>query len=135
MKHWDQKDVGTVRPVARQHRGTMADLAGRAAEERVALDYQRRGYALAARRWRGRSGEIDLIFRRDDTVVFVEVKQARDFDRAICSLGQRQIGRIFRAAEEFVGDEPMGSLTDIRIDLGLVDGTGDCRILENALAA
>ena len=50
-------------------------------------------------------------------------------------LGQRQIGRICRAAEEFVGGEPGGSLTEMRFDIGLVDARGDLRILENALAA
>jgi putative endonuclease len=113
----------------------MAHLGGAAAEDRVAMEYERRGYALAARRWRGRSGEIDLIFRDGDAVIFVEVKAARDFDAALCSLGQRQIGRICRAAEEFVGGEPGGSLTEMRFDIGLVDARGDLRILENALAA
>lgn len=136
MRHWpDEHICGAPVTARRRSRGRMAHLGGAAAEDRVALEYERRGYALAARRWRGRSGEIDLIFRDGDAVIFVEVKAARDFDAALCSLGQRQIGRICRAAEEFVGGEPGGSLTEMRFDIGLVDARGDLRILENALAA
>lgn len=136
MRHWGQDDIhGSPVRAKRQARGQMAWLSGAAAEDCVARDYERRGYSIAERRWRGRSGEIDLIFRKDGVVIFVEVKSARDFDTALASLGSRQIGRICRAAEEFVGGEPAGSLTDIRLDVGLVDGVGDLRILENALAA
>ena len=37
----------------RQHRGRQAYHAGLAAEAQVASDYERRGYPVAARRWRG----------------------------------------------------------------------------------
>ena len=40
--------------------------------------------------------------------------------------------RIYRSAEEFIGGEPKGALTDVRFDVALVDQTGDLRILENA---
>ena len=136
MRHWPEDHMrGAPVTARRRSRGRMAHLGGAAAEDRVAMEYERRGYALAARRWRGRSGEIDLVFRHGDAVIFVEVKAARDFDAALCSLGQRQIGRICRAAEEFVGGEPGGSLTEMRFDIGLVNARGDLRILENALAA
>lgn len=36
--------------------------------------YQAHGYAVVARNWRCREGEIDLIVTRGDTVVFCEVK-------------------------------------------------------------
>jgi putative endonuclease len=36
--------------------------------------YRRRGYTIIERNWRCRNGEIDLIARRGDTVVFCEVK-------------------------------------------------------------
>lgn len=116
----------------RTHRGAMAYQAGVAAENRIALDYQRRGFALACKRWRGKTGEIDLILRHASGLVFVEVKQARDFDRAAHSLSARQMQRIYAAAEEFLGSEPAGSLTETRFDVALVDGQGQTRIIENA---
>ncbi len=117
---------------ARTHRGAMAFQAGVAAENRIAQDYERRGFALARRRWRGKGGEIDLILRDGDGLIFVEVKQARDFDRAAQSLSARQMQRIYLAAEEFLGSEPAGTLTETRFDVALVDGQGQTRIIENA---
>lgn len=116
----------------RHHRGKTAYLAGQAAENRIAQDYERRGFAIARRRWRGKSGEIDLILRDADGVIFVEVKQSRDFARAAESLSQRQMQRIYAAAEEFIGTEPNGSLTNVRFDVALVDGAGQTQIIENA---
>jgi len=117
---------------ARTHRGAMAFQAGIAAENRIAQDYERRGFALARRRWRGKGGEIDLILRDGDGLIFVEVKQARDFDRAAQSLSARQMQRIYLAAEEFLGSEPAGTLTETRFDVALVDAQGQTRIIENA---
>ncbi|APE44738.1 hypothetical protein BOO69_15975 [Sulfitobacter alexandrii] len=116
----------------RTHSGAMAHHAGIAAENRIAQDYERRGFTLARRRWRGKGGEIDLILRDAAGIVFVEVKQARDFDRAAASLSSSQMQRICLAAEEFLGTEPAGSLTPARFDVALVDGQGRTRIIENA---
>lgn len=116
----------------RHHRGRAAFHAGLAAENRIAQDYERCGFAIARRRWRGKGGEIDLIVRDGNGLIFVEVKQSRDFDRAAESLSIRQMQRIYASAEEFLGSEPAGSLTDVRFDVALVDGMGDTRIIENA---
>jgi putative endonuclease len=40
--------------------------------------------------------------------------------------------RIYQSAEEFLGQQPNGSLTEVRFDVALVDGCGDTRIIENA---
>ncbi|RYH03825.1 hypothetical protein EU805_00175 [Salipiger sp. IMCC34102] len=118
---------------ARQHRGRSNYHAGVAAEEIVARAYARRGYVLAAQRWRGQSGEVDLILKDGDTVVFVEVKKSRTFDQAMGRITQVQVDRICRAATEFVGSEPRGQLTPMRFDVGLVDGAGDVEIREGVL--
>lgn len=114
------------------HRGEMAFHAGMAAEASVAQDYERRGFTIASRRWRGRSGEVDLILRDGQGLIFVEVKQSRSFDRAAHRITPRQMQRICSCAEEFVAGEPLGSLTDVRFDVALVNGHGEMRIIENA---
>jgi putative endonuclease len=86
---------------------------------------------VAARRWRGPSGEIDLILHDGDGFIFVEVKKARKHDQAAERLSQRQMSRIAMAAQEFVGTCPRGSLTDMRFDLALVDGQGQVKVIEN----
>ena len=113
-------------------RGQMANLSGDAAERRIAMDYERRGFAVARRRWRGAGGEIDLITRNSDGVVFVEVKQSRDFAAAAERLGRRQMDRICASAEQFLAGEPGGLLTNMRFDVALVDATGAFEIIENA---
>jgi putative endonuclease len=117
---------------SRQHRGRTSFHAGIAAELRIAQDYERRGFSIARRRWRGAGGEIDLIVRNGTGFIFVEVKQSRSFARAAESLSARQMQRIYASAEEFLGTEPLGCLTEVRFDVALVDGMGDLRIIENA---
>lgn len=116
----------------RHHRGKTAFHAGVAAENRIAQDYERRGFAIARRRWRGKCGEIDLIVRDGNALIFVEVKQSRNLARAAESLSARQMARIYASAEEFLGTEPNGALTDVRFDVALLDGQGDMQIIENA---
>lgn len=112
--------------------GSVGYYAGLVAEDVVAHDYARRGRAVAARRWRGKGGEIDLIVRDGDCVVFVEVKKSRDFARAAGRLSRRQMDRLCVAATEFIGTEPKGQLTDMRFDLAMVNGQGAVQIIENA---
>lgn len=116
-------------------RGRTGYHAGLAAEDRIAQDYERRGFAVARRRWRGASGEIDLIVRDGDALIFIEVKKSRDFARAAERLGARQMARLCQSAEEFLADEPRGLLTEMRFDVALVDGQGRHHILENAFGA
>jgi putative endonuclease len=112
--------------------GSVAYHSGVAAENSVARHYADRNHEIAARRWRGRAGEIDLITREGDTVVFVEVKKARDFATAALRLGRRQMDRICASASEFLEGEPKGLLTDMRFDLAMVDRAGVVQVIENA---
>ena len=106
--------------------------AGLAAEDVVARSYAARGCAEAARRWRGKGGEIDLIVRDGDSVVFVEVKKSRTHAQAVQRVTRRQMDRICMAASEFVGGEPRGSLTPMRFDVATVDGAGHVTVVPNA---
>jgi putative endonuclease len=47
---------------------------GRLGEERAAAHYRAQGYAVLARNWRCRHGEIDLVCARGRTLVICEVK-------------------------------------------------------------
>lgn len=47
---------------------------GRVGEELAARFLQASGYVILERNWRCRSGEIDLICRKGDRIVFVEVR-------------------------------------------------------------
>ena len=116
----------------RRHAGRRADLSGRAAEDAVAAHYAHRGGSLVARRWRGSCGEIDLVIRDGEDLAFVEVKRGRSFARAAERLSAAQIGRIMATASEFLGTQPAGQLTPMRLDLATVDAIGRVDVLENA---
>jgi putative endonuclease len=107
---------------------------GLAAEDQVVQHYARRGIEVVIRRWRGTRGEIDLIARHGGEVIFIEVKSSRTHDAAMAHLSPAQIVRICETATEFLAGEPNGQLTDIRIDVALVDGRGRIEIVENAFA-
>lgn len=47
------------------------------AEERAAAYLERQGYALLARNYRCPEGEVDIVARQGETVVFVEVRARR----------------------------------------------------------
>ncbi|KPP88150.1 MAG: putative endonuclease [Rhodobacteraceae bacterium HLUCCO07] len=126
-------DDAIAEPACRS-RGRRAHIAGALAEEQVMRHYAARGLRVVHRRWRGSRGEIDLVLRDGDAVVFVEVKSAPTHARAIESLRPAQAGRIRSAAQEFLGGELRGELTEMRLDVALVDGRGVVEVLENALA-
>lgn len=115
--------------------GLRGHLAGQAAEASVARHYQQGGFTVAARRWRGQAGEIDLITRQAGQVVFVEVKRAVTHDRARERLGGRQLRRIGHAAAEYLDRQSCGLETAVRFDLALVDSLGRVKIVENVMAA
>jgi putative endonuclease len=47
---------------------------GKSGEDLAADELERRGYAILARRYRTRYGEIDIVAQEGETFVFVEVK-------------------------------------------------------------
>ncbi len=110
----------------------MAHHGGLAAEEQVLARYLDRGCALAARRWRGQGGEIDLVLREGEAVVFVEVKRAATHAKAAERVGGRQAARLLAAASEFLATQPGGAATETRFDVALVDGAGRIEIVPNA---
>jgi putative endonuclease len=115
--------------------GTVSYHAGLSAEDQVSRRYVRDGHTILARRWRGKAGEIDLVAEKDGTVIFIEVKKSRSHARAAERLSQRQLTRIFRSAEDFIGHLPAGANTDCRVDVVLLDHHGEIDILPNVLCA
>lgn len=108
---------------------------GLSAEDAVVRHYHEQGAVLREKRWRGRAGEIDLILDENDTVVFVEVKKRQSHGAALMSLAARQVMRILRSAEDYLGTCPGGLLTDARFDVATVDAQGQVRVLRNASMA
>lgn len=111
--------------------GARSYHAGLAAEDQVSRHYVAAGFPLAARRWRGRGGEIDLVHRDGSGLIMVEVKRAATHAIASERLGPRQMRRIWSAAAEYLAGEPCGQDTAVRVDVALVDDQGRIAIVEN----
>jgi putative endonuclease len=76
-------------------------LFGRMGEDLACAELARRGYAIVARRYRRRGGELDIIARDGRTLVFVEVKARRgrtfgEGAEAVTGCKQRRIAKLAR---------------------------------------
>jgi putative endonuclease len=69
-------------------------------------------------------GEIDLIVRRGNLVVFVEVKSRRALPLAYDALRPAQRARIIRAGSWYLTGRPDLAQCDLRYDVVLVGGWG-----------
>ncbi len=85
--------------------------AGLEAEEKCAAYLARAGLDIVARNWRCRLGELDLVAREGDTLVFVEVRYRRSerYGGAGESIAGRKRARLLAAAKLYLsgaGDRP-----------------------------
>lgn len=97
-----------------------AFLLGLSAEMRAAAFLLAKGYRIAARRWRSAAGEIDIVARRGNLLIFVEVKARGTFDDAAYSVTLRQQQRIAAAAAIWLADNASDAQRDMRFDAILV---------------
>lgn len=79
-------------------------LRGRAAEYRAKKYLQRKGLRFITANYRSRDGEIDLIMREEDTLVFVEVRCRKDnrYGNALESIDQYKVDKIVKAADQYL---------------------------------
>jgi putative endonuclease len=77
---------------------------GKSGEDLACRELERRGYAIVARRYRVRGGELDVIARDGETIVFVEVKTrvGRKFGEASEAVTPLKQLRMTRLAEEYL---------------------------------
>lgn len=102
---------------------------GRAAEDLACHYLAERGLVLLERNYRCRRGEIDLILRDTDTLVFVEVRyrgQGR-FGSAAESVDRHKQMRLAACARQYLQARPHTVRTCCRFDVVAIDGP-DCKI-------
>lgn len=104
---------------------------GRSGEDIACAYLERQDYVIVARGFRLFRGEIDIVARDGETLVFVEVKARADEshgrpEEAVTAAKQRQIRRI---AQGFLVAHPHPGV-DCRFDViaVLFRGPDDCRI-------
>lgn len=105
---------------------------GRVAEVVAAGVLVAKGFKILARRFKCASGEIDLIARRGQLVVFVEVKTRASLDDAAYAITQPQQRRIVNAAREWLAVSPFAQELDLRFDAILLGKHGGLRHIKGA---
>jgi putative endonuclease len=100
--------------------------------EELALRYlTQRGYELVERNYRTRYGELDLILRHEDVLVFVEVKLRRGvgFGDPLEAVTPRKQAAVRTMAERYLS-EKKPDFEAIRFDVvGILVGEGTRRIV------
>jgi len=97
--------------------------AGDAAQALALRHLEAAGLVFLAANQRSRTGEIDLIVRDDDTLVFVEVRsrQSARFGGAAASVGHDKQRRLWRTAQVFLQTRWRGPLPPCRFDVVAID--------------
>ena len=105
---------------------------GRWGEDRACSHYRRLGYSIVERNWRCEHGEIDVVARFGDTVVFCEVKTRRTagFGGAAAAVDHRKQRRIRRLAAAWLADRHVSGV-EVRFDVVAITGV-DVELIEGA---
>ena len=113
---------------------TPKQRAGDAAEDAAAKHLAAAGCRILARNARYRDGEVDLVARERDVVVFVEVRMRASlrFGGAAVSVNSLKQKRIARAAQHWLLGEYGERWPACRFDVVTVDGSGTIEWIRDA---
>ena len=110
--------------------GAMSDARqrlGESGENLAALELESRGYAIIERRYRTAHGEIDIVARDGETVVFVEVrrKTSPEFGSAAESVTRSKQLKVIRMAVAYLVFHGLYDRCDVRFDVVAIDDQPD----------
>ncbi len=113
---------------------TPKQRAGDAAEDAAARHLMAAGCLIVARNARYRDGEVDLIAREREMLVFVEVRMrvSSRFGGAAVSVNSLKQKRIARAAQHWLFGEYGERWPACRFDVVTVDGSGTIEWIRDA---
>jgi putative endonuclease len=99
-------------------------------EAAAARYLQRQGLQIVEQNVRTRYGEIDLIARDGDTLVFIEVKTRRrgEFGSPALAVDWRKRRRLSQLALSYVGEQPFGIRFDI---IAITAAKGERAVLQH----
>ena len=79
-----------------------------------------KGYRILARRFKTPYGEIDIIAKKKNVIVFVEVKARKTMDKCFVAITQKQLHHIQNASEMYISIKQQFANCDRRYDVILV---------------
>ncbi|MCC9621137.1 YraN family protein [Thalassospira sp. MA62] len=107
-----------------------AERAGRRAETICGIWLRLKGYQILATRHKSPLGEIDIIARRGNILIAVEVKNRSDRATALYAVTPKQQNRIARSLGAYAVH--IGHTGDLRLDLMIIRHWGRIEHLRNA---
>ena len=110
---------------------------GDAAEERACRHLERSGFTIVERNYRTEGGEIDIVARKGDLLVFVEVRsrEAPGFGTPEESVTPAKRRRIVGAARRYLSNVPPSSWREARFDVIAIEGVGNAAVIRHYPAA
>ena len=98
-----------------------SNSVGVKAEKHALLFLEKQGLALICQNYYCRFGEIDLIMKNHDTLIFIEVRYRKnnDFGGALASITKRKQAKIVKTAKHYLAqldNEPYCRFDVIAID-------------------
>jgi putative endonuclease len=109
-----------MKPIGVDRNRIRAERLGRWSEYRAAIALLLKGYRILAFRYRTRAGEIDIIARRGDLVVFVEVKARKTVSSGVDAVGWEAQRRIHNAADYWFSRQSDATKLSLRHDIIVV---------------
>ncbi|MBM3520867.1 MAG: YraN family protein [Alphaproteobacteria bacterium] len=109
-----------------------AERRGRMAEFAALWLLRLKGYRLLKWRFKSGGGEVDLIMRRGEVTVFVEVKERLTVDEAMAAVTDRQSRRISAAARSWMARDSRAAGGVCRFDIVAISPYHWPRHIENA---
>jgi putative endonuclease len=105
-------------------------VLGKTGEALAAEELERRGYAILDQRYRTRHGEIDIIARDGDTIVFVEVKVRRTAEKGTAAeaVTPHKQRRLVAMAVDYLARHGLHE-RPCRFDVVAIDGEGHAQTL------
>lgn len=76
-----------------------------------------KGYSILSKRFKTKYGEIDIIAKKRNTIVFVEVKARKTISKCVIAITQQQLRRIQNSSEIFLARHTQYSSCDRRYDV------------------
>jgi len=117
-------DAGGFRSRHSREQKHAALARGRSGEWLAAWMLRAKGYRIVERNFRCKLGEIDIIARKRDAIVFVEVKARDEMGDAVDAVGVMTQRRIANAANIWIGRQPNAHLLSWRFDIIAVPRVG-----------
>ena len=98
--------------------------AGDSFEQRACAELEDAGLRLLTRNYTTRHGELDLVMRDGDTVVFVEVRYRKSASHgdAATSVTLSKQGKLISAAQHWLAAHPQHARRACRFDVVTYDG-------------